>query len=115
MVEAEPDSDRGSDSSSVNASQVPLFVTVKSPTNEPLSGTGMGLDEGSTGVWLTEGGDPCQRPLVSSTRMETIPNTIIDYRLSLIFIKKSELVEITVGNRPVRRILRRGVTREKHE
>ena len=78
MVEAEPDSDRGNDSSSVNASQVPLFLTVESPTNEPLSGTGMALDTGSNGVWRTEGGDPCKRPALSSTQMETIPNITID-------------------------------------
>ena len=78
MLEAEPHSDRGNDSSSVNASQVPFFVTVESPTNEPLSGTGMALDEGSNGVWRMEGGDRCQQPGLSSTRMETIPNTTID-------------------------------------
>ena len=79
-AEAEPESDRGNDSSSVNASQVhiPLFVTVGSPTNESLSGTGMALDVGNNEVRRTEGGGPCQRPALSSTQMGTVPNIIIE-------------------------------------
>ena len=47
LVELEPDSDGGNNSISVNASQVPFIVTVGSPIIEPLSGTGLALDEGS--------------------------------------------------------------------
>ena len=87
----EPDSDCGNDNSSVKASQVPLYVTVGSTTNEPLSGKGMALAEGSNGVRRTEEGGPGQRPALPSTQMETIPNIIIDN-----LRQKLELVEITV-------------------
>ena len=51
LVELEPGLDSGDDNntcSSVNASQVPLFVTVRPPTEEPLSGMDLALDEGSS-------------------------------------------------------------------
>ena len=80
----------------MNASQVPLFVTVGSPTNEPLSGTGMAPGVGNNKVLRTEGGGPCQRPALSSTRMETIPDIIIEAVKSDLNEKKSQRVEITV-------------------
>ena len=46
LVELEPDLDRGIDSS-VNASQVSLFVTDGPPTDEPLSRTGLAPSEWS--------------------------------------------------------------------
>ena len=105
MLEAESDSDRGNDSSSVDASQVPLFVTVESPTNERLSGPGMALDEGSNGVWRSMKGATeygARREEILDSDQSGLPHKWKRYpilssiRLSLIFIKKSEVVEITV-------------------
>ena len=45
----EPDSDGGNDSSRLHGSQVPLFATARSPTNEPLSVAGLAPNEGSHG------------------------------------------------------------------
>ena len=67
LVEPEPDLDGGNDSIIVNTFQVPLFMTVRSPTDELLSRTGLALNEGSSEIWCTKGG-PCQRPALSSTQ-----------------------------------------------
>ena len=66
LVEPEPDSDGGNDNnSSVNVSQVLLFMTGGPPTEEPLGGTGLTLNERSNGERCTEG-DLCQRPALST-------------------------------------------------
>ena len=66
LVEPEPNSDFCNDNNcSVNASQVPLFLTVVPPTEEPLGGTSLALNEGSNGERRTEGGI-CQRPALST-------------------------------------------------
>ena len=85
-METEPDSDRGNDSSSVNASQVATVVrdrrvTVGFPTNEPLSGKGMALGSGTA------------RLVVSFTQMETIPNQSWN-NLSRIFIKNRNSLKL---------------------
>ena len=49
----------------------------------------------------TEEGGPCQRPALSSTQMETIPNIIIDN-----LHQKLEFVEITVVDIQQRHFLR---------
>ena len=66
LVEPEPDSDSSNDNnSSVNASQVPLLVTVGPPTEEPLGRMGLALDEGSNRERRTEGG-LCQRTALAT-------------------------------------------------
>ena len=74
----EPDSNGGNseDNSNLILSQVQLFTAVGSPTEEPLSGTSLALDEGSNGVWHPEGGS-CQRPALSSTQTE---RKVVQYR-----------------------------------
>ena len=50
----EPDSNGGN--SDDNNSQILLFAAVKSPTEEPLSGMSLALNEGSNGLRCPEGG-----------------------------------------------------------
>ena len=47
---------------------VPLFATVRSPTNLPCSETGLAPGEGSDGVWRN-GGGPCQQPAPAPKNM----------------------------------------------
>ena len=65
VVLEEPESDGGNVMDRLHDSQVSLFATVRSPTDEPLSGAGLAPDEGSHGERLDEG-DPCQRSALSS-------------------------------------------------
>ena len=71
LVEPETDSNGSNDNnSSVNASQVPLFVTVRPPTEELLDGTGLALDEGSNIERCMEGG-LYQRTALSTQNTDT--------------------------------------------
>ena len=57
--------------SNIDASQVPLFLTVGSLTDEPLNGTDLAtVNEDSNGERRKEGG-PCQRPALSISKMNT--------------------------------------------
>ena len=55
------DDDGGNEDHNVHCSQVPLFATVRSPTNLSLSETGLAPGEGSDGE-RRNGGGPCQQP-----------------------------------------------------
>ena len=57
------DDDNGGneDYNNVHGSQVPLFATVRSPTDLSRSETGLAPGEGSDGE-RQNGGGPCQRP-----------------------------------------------------
>ena len=72
LVESETDSNgSNNNNSSVNAPQVPLFVTVRPPTEELLGdGTGLALDKGSNIERCMEGG-LYQRTALSTQNTDT--------------------------------------------
>ena len=54
------DDDGGNEDCNVHGSQVPLFATVRSPTDLSQCETCLAPGEGSNGEWR-HGGGPCQR------------------------------------------------------
>ena len=60
LMEQNSDDDGGNNKSNLHGSQVPLFTTVRSPTDVSHSEMDVAPGEGSNAIWRN-GGGPCQR------------------------------------------------------